>query len=97
MIGAPTNGFVLDASGDWFGTTLATGVADKVSGYVDYSPWLGGGTLLSPGFDGDQSTLWVDGDSPRAGTTGYVQEGVNLVSGSTVNVLDGIVHRAGHR
>jgi nitrous oxidase accessory protein NosD len=31
VIDTPTNGFVLDASGDWFGTTSASGVAAKVS------------------------------------------------------------------
>jgi len=89
VVGAPTNGFILDASGSWFGSTAAATVAGSVSGYVDYSPWLGGGSLLIPGFDGDYSTVWVDDDSPQAKTVTPIQEGVNLASGSTVNVLNG--------
>lgn len=58
----------------------------------DYSPWLDsnadtdGGSL---GFSGDFSVLNVDDDSPQSGATSRIQEGIDLVSGSTVNVLPG--------
>ena len=31
---------VIDAAGNWWGTSTAAGVAAEISGNVDYSPWL---------------------------------------------------------
>jgi hypothetical protein len=80
----------LDASGNWWGTT--TVVATSVSAGVDYTPWLNSGTDTNTGatgFQGDFSVLNVSAGSPQATATGRIQEGINLVSGSTVNVLAG--------
>jgi parallel beta-helix repeat protein len=81
-----------DASGNWWGTNTPAGVAGQVSADVDYTPWLDSGNDKepgTPGFQGDFSTLNVDDDSPQSGATGRVQEGVNMVSGSTVKVWPG--------
>jgi parallel beta-helix repeat protein len=95
----------VDASGNWWGDNTPALVSAEVSTNVDYTPWLDTGTdtdLGTPGFQGDFSTLWVDDNSPQSGTIGRIQEGVDMTSGSTVNVLDGtygtpinIVDRAG--
>ncbi|HXT59406.1 MAG TPA: DUF4214 domain-containing protein, partial [Pirellulales bacterium] len=57
------------------------------------SPWLDGGADLdgaTPGFQGDFSSLTVDGASPQAAAVAAIQEGVNLATpGGTVNVLAG--------
>ncbi len=81
----------LDAPLNWFGTNTPSGVAAKVVGNVDYSPWLANGTDTNPnpGFQGDFSKLWVDDDSPQYGIVGHIQEGIDLVSGSTVNIAAG--------
>ncbi len=81
----------VNASGNWWGSTDATTVraSSNAGAGVDYTPWLGGGTPMDPGFDGDVAELWVDDDSLQTGTTGRIQEGVNLVSGSTVHVAAG--------
>jgi parallel beta-helix repeat protein len=65
------------------------GSGETIYGNIDYTPWLGGGSPTSPGFQGDFTTLWVDDDSPQSGATGRIQEGIDLVSGSTVNVAAG--------
>ena len=82
---------IQDGSGNWFGTTDPTEVAAMIEGDFDYTPWLDSGSDISgdPGFQGDFATLWVDDDSPQSGAIGRVQEGINLVTGSTVNVLPG--------
>jgi len=83
---------LVDASANWWGTQTPVGVAGQVSANVDYTPWLDSSTdkePATPGFQGDFSTLNVDDDSPQTGATGRIQEGVNLVTGSTVNVAAG--------
>jgi len=62
---------------------------ETIFGAIDYTPWLGGGTDTSPGFDGDFATLYVDDDSPQTGALGRVQEAVDLVTASTVNIAAG--------
>jgi len=84
--------FIVDAAGNWWGISTPAGVAGEVSDYVDYTPWLNTGDdtdPVSPGFQGDFSILWVDDSSPQTGAAGYIQEGIDLVSGSTVNVVAG--------
>ncbi len=68
-------------------------ICGPASANFDYTPWLGSGAdddLVEFAFQGDFSTLWVDDNSPQTGSTGRVQEAVNLVSGSTVNILPGL-------
>ena len=88
-----TTGPSVDASGNWWGSADAATVkaAANEGSVVDYTPWLASGTnsAPAPGFQGDFSTLWVDDDSPQTGTTGRIQEGIDLVSGSTVYVAAG--------
>ena len=81
----------LNASANWWGANDPATVASLVEGSVDYTPWLDVGTDTSgdPGFQGDFAVLNVDDDSPQTGSTGRIQEGVDLVTASTVNVLPG--------
>jgi len=84
---------LVNTSANWWGSAVPATVKTAANGgvLVDYTPWLASGadTSTDPGFQGDFSTLWVDDDSPQIGTTGRIQEGIDLVSGSTVNVAAG--------
>ncbi|MFH1681448.1 MAG: right-handed parallel beta-helix repeat-containing protein [Candidatus Eisenbacteria bacterium] len=80
----------VDASGNWLGVATPSGAAAAVEGFVDYTPWLAvGDDIGDPGFHGDYSVLWVDDDSPQSGTAGRIQEGIDVVTGSTVHVAAG--------
>jgi hypothetical protein len=97
---ANQTGVLQDASANWWGSATGPKVAsnsggagDSVSSDVDYTPWLDSGAdmqLGTPGFQGDFSVLNVFAGSPQTGSTGRIQEGIDLVSGSTVKVLAGI-------
>ena len=67
------------------------------SNALDFTPWFDAGTdteVGTAGFQGDFSVLNVDDDSPQFDTVaptgrGRIEEAVDLVSGSTVNVAAG--------
>lgn len=84
--------FAVNASGNWWGANTAAGVAALMpAGVVDYTPWLDVATDTDGalGFQGDFAALHVDDDSLQAGSTGRIQEGIDLVNGSTVYVHSG--------
>lgn len=91
--------YLPDASANWWGSNTPGVVktAANNGSLVDYTPWLASGsdTSPNPGFQGDFTTLWVDDDSPQFGSVGRIQEGVDLVSGSTVQVAAGTYVEAG--
>ena len=84
------------------GTATAPGgqpdIAGPASANFDFTPYLNSGTDVNVettsgrgtfGFQGSFSHLWVTADGSQTSTTGRVQEGVDLVSGSTVNITAG--------
>ncbi|MEW6028569.1 MAG: right-handed parallel beta-helix repeat-containing protein [Chloroflexota bacterium] len=81
----------VDASANWWGDLSPSDNIIASTGPVDYTPWLNSGadTSTDPGFQGDFSVLNVDDDSPQTGSVGRIQEGVNLVTASTVNLAPG--------
>jgi hypothetical protein len=83
---------IVDASGNWWGGTDPTTVAGMISGAVDFTPLLDSGAdtdPVTPGFQPSLSSLTVHTLGSQTGSTERIQEGVNLVSGSTVNVAAG--------
>ena len=84
--------WTVNASSNWWGSADPVTVDGLVEGDIDYSPWFGSGTDDdggSPGFQGDFSVLWADDDSPQTGADHHIQEAIDLVSGSTVNLAPG--------
>ncbi len=82
---------MLDASGNWFGTTDEASVVTMNNGSVDVSPYLGTGTDTDAGtlgFQGDFGDLYVTDDGAQ--TSGLIQEGIDLATaGGNVKVNDG--------
>ncbi len=68
-------------------------IAGTASANIDYTSFLNSGIDINAGvygFQGDFSALWVTPAGGQTGTTGRVQEGINLVTaGGLVNVLNG--------
>ncbi len=83
----------MNASGNWWGSADPGTVWAGRYGDVDYTPWLAVGTDVggdpANGFQGDFSTLWVDDDSPQVGAVARIQEGISLVTASTVFIAPG--------
>jgi len=82
----------LDASGNWWGGTGEATIAGLLSGPVDFTPFLDSGTDTdggTTGFQGDFSVLNVTSMGAQSGSTGRIQEGIDLVTNSTVNVYPG--------
>ncbi len=69
---------------------MAKGTGDALYGSVDYTPWLHNpDQSADPGFQADLSYLHVDDSSPQTGTKAYIEEGIDMVTGSTVEVEPG--------
>ena len=89
---ANTGTTLVNASGNWYGAAAAAGVAAKVQGSVDYTPWLNTGTDTSgaAGFQGDFSELSVSANSAQTGTNNRIQEAVDLATaGGVIDVYAG--------
>ncbi|MFH1278333.1 MAG: right-handed parallel beta-helix repeat-containing protein [Candidatus Eisenbacteria bacterium] len=89
VVASSTLADIVDASWNFYGVVAPAAVAALIDGPVDYTPWAVGGTVFTKGFEIDLSELWVDDDSPQTGAGGRIQEGIDLVDGSTVNVAAG--------
>jgi parallel beta-helix repeat protein len=75
---------ILDATCNWFGTTVATDVAALVQGNVNYSPWLtdDGNSSTGTGF----IPTACDEDAPALTVTGFTADGTVSMAG---NLNDG--------
>lgn len=84
------------------GTSVPPGgqpdILGTASANIDFTPFLNSGTDTNVettlgrgtfGFQGNFSNLWVTSAGAQTGATGRIQEGINLVSGSTVNITAG--------
>ncbi|MES2793629.1 MAG: right-handed parallel beta-helix repeat-containing protein, partial [Planctomycetota bacterium] len=90
---------VVDASGNWWGSTDAAAIAAKMlsngttgTSKVDFSPYYNSGTDTAPstpGFQGDVSNLHVT--TAGAAGTGLIQEAINLQNGQTPTIVTGTV------
>ena len=91
-----TSTAIVDASGNWWGTTTISTITSGIGGSVDYSPILvNGDSSVSPGFQGDFSTLIVHTAGAQVGGS-PIQNGIDLLangaltgSARTVIVLPG--------
>ncbi len=95
---------VVDASGCYWGNAISdSGILGQISGEVDFTPYLKRALSTQPdtGFAGDFSELYVTTIGAQSGSTGRIQEGVDLIADGLltggarkVNVNDGLYHDA---
>ena len=93
------SGVLLDASGNWWGSSAAAIVSTAVGSNVDFTPWLAAGTnnaTNGTAFVGDFSRLFVDEASPEVQTGGRINEALGLLQGGAltggnriIDVVDG--------
>ncbi|MGD0283897.1 MAG: right-handed parallel beta-helix repeat-containing protein, partial [Dissulfurispiraceae bacterium] len=71
----------VNASGDYWGSTNELTINNYTSGKVDFTPYLAAGAAMQPatGFAGDLSTVYVTTQGEQSGSTGRIQEGVDLI------------------
>lgn len=84
---------IVDASFNWWGSQEQSDVTSQQSGAVDYSPWLNSGADTEGGvigFQGDYSSLSIDGDSPiAAGGVNDLQMVADLLNANeTLRLVD---------
>jgi Ca2+-binding RTX toxin-like protein len=92
-----TSGETINASSNWWGTTSDAAVNAKFPGLaattVDRTPFLDTGVdadLVTPGFQPSFNVLHVTAGGAQTGSTGRIQEAINLVTASgTVHVGPG--------
>jgi len=102
VIGTPTNGFILDATCNWWGydsgpthPSNPMGVGDTVSDEVDFLPWLNlpfddPDTICGGGTCQDE--VWVD-DNYHSGTPGwFIDHFYHMQDAMYVISANGIVH-----
>ena len=84
----------VDASGNWWGTTVQATIGTTLTANVDYSPFLNSGTDIAPATPGFQSSLndiTVHTAGPQTGPDARITEGYNtLAATGTIHVLTGI-------
>ena len=73
-------------------------IAGAASANIDFTPYLNSGTDTNVetttgrgtnGFQGNFSNLWVTAVGAQIGTIGRIQEGINIVPATTINVAAG--------
>ncbi len=86
-------GTAINASGNWWGSNVATAVQAATTGLVDFTPFLDSGTDNdggAVGFTGDFSTLNVTALGSQAGGGPRIQEAIgNAADPSLIKVHDG--------
>ncbi len=82
-----TNAETINASGNWFGTTVEANVLAKILGAasanVDVTPYLGVGTdtdLVTLGFQGNFGALFATTLGAQAGVSARIQEAINSLT-----------------
>lgn len=103
---ARLGGYIVDASGNWWGSTTAATILGQTEGLTDITPYLNSstdGNGAAAGFVGDFSTLNVTTLGSQFGSTGRVQEAVNLLANGaltggarTINVQAGLYRENVH-
>jgi len=81
---------VVDFSANWWGTNVESTIVSKMIGNVDFTPFLDSNSDTgNPGFHGSLDTLHVTASGGQSGSTGRIQEGINLVTNTTLLVGPG--------
>uniref|UniRef100_UPI0030D8FB47 LamG-like jellyroll fold domain-containing protein n=1 Tax=uncultured Gimesia sp. TaxID=1678688 RepID=UPI0030D8FB47 len=86
-------GAIVNASNNWWGSTVEATVAGLMTGGVDFTSYLDNASDIdggTTGFQGDFSTLNVTALGSQTGPTGRIQEAIdNAAYGATIHILAG--------
>ncbi len=96
VVGEPTNGFILNAIDNWWGTNDGSEIATMVSENVDYDPWItqsqdtlttGAETPYEVNTEGTNASITLTTSSSQSGTVTVQQSSSDSHGGFTASAL----------
>ncbi len=85
VVGEPTNGFLLNATNNWWGSKDETAVSSNVSDFVKYNPWIGADVTETKTEKTSTSNVTVDAKTEASTTVEKKGTGTPIITVAKYN------------